>query len=82
MDDKKIKKTLVLEGKFEDVMEIDEHYYLIDKKDRICVFPYTISSEGLLDKIGVIQDWNYIEEEKVWTLMNDYISSDDSTDLI
>ena len=80
--DKKIEKKLVIQGAFEDVIEIDKHYYLVDKKDKICILPYTISTNGLLDKIGVIYDWNYIEEEKVYTLLSDYVSEDDSTDLV
>lgn len=75
-------KKLVLNGPYEDIIEIDKHYYLVDKKDRICVLPYTISTNGLLDKIGVIRDWNYIEEERVLTLINDYIYEDDDTDLV
>jgi hypothetical protein len=77
-----MEKKIVLNGEYEDVMEIDGHYYLLDKKDRICVLPYTISSNGLLDKIGVIEDWNFLEEEDVLTLINGYISSDDPTDLV
>lgn len=80
--DKKIEKKLILEGSFEDVIQLNDHYYLVDKKDKICVLPYTISTNGLLDRIGVIEDWNYIEEERVLTLINDYISADDSTDLV
>jgi len=80
--DKKIKdKKLVLSGLFEDVIEIDKHYYLINKTDRICVLPYTISTNGLLDKIGVVEDFNYIEEKKILTLLNDYIYDSDKTDL-
>lgn len=76
------KKKLVVQGEYEDVFEIDGHYYLQDKKDKVAVIPYTISSEGLIDKIGVVQDWNYIEEEDVLTLLNGYVLSDDSTDLV
>jgi len=77
-----VKKKVIVQGEYEDVLEIDGHYYLMDKKDRIAVMPYTISSEGLIEKIGVVQDWNYIEEEEVLTLLNGYISSDDTTDLV
>ena len=77
-----VKKKIIVQGEYEDVLEIDGHYYLMDKKDRIAVMPYTISSEGLIEKIGVVQDWNYIEEEEVLTLLNGYISSDDTTDLV
>ena len=76
------KKKLIIQGEFEDVLEIDGHYYLHDKKDKVAVIPYTISSEGLIDKIGVVQDWNYIEEEEVLTLLNNHVSSDDVTDLV
>lgn len=82
VDNKTLEKKVVLEGDFEDVIELDNHYFLVQKKDLLCVLPYTISSEGLLDKIGVIEDWNYIEEEEVLVLLNDYLSSDDSTDLV
>jgi len=80
--DKSVNKKVVLKGQFEDVIELENHYYLVNKKDRICVLPYTISTEGLLDKIGVIEDYNYIEEEDVYTLLNDFISEDDETDLV
>ena len=80
--DKKIEKKLVLQGVYEDIIELKNHYYLIDKKDKICILPYTISTNGLLDKIGIVEDWNYLEEEKVLTLLNDYINEDDNTDLV
>jgi hypothetical protein len=78
----KVEKKIVHEGDYEDVIELDGHYYLLAKKDKICVLPYTISTEGLLDKIGIIEDWNFIEEEDVLTLINGYISTDDPTDLV
>ena len=82
MDNQSVEKKIILEGDFEDVIELKDHYYLVDKKDRICVLPYTISSEGLLDKIGVIKSWNYLEEKETLTLMTDYLNTDDSTDLV
>jgi len=80
--DKKIKKKLVLEGTYENVLEIEDHFYLLNKKDRICVLPYTISANNLLDKIGVVEDFNYVEEEKILTLLNGYLYDDDKTDLV
>jgi hypothetical protein len=77
-----VEKKIVKEGKWEDVIEIDEHYYLISKKYQICVLPYTIDSKGLLDKIGVIKDYNFIYEEYDYTLVHGYISQDDGTDLV
>ena len=81
MKDQK-EKRLLYEGDFEDVIEYDNHFFIVNKKDKLCVLPYTISTQGLLDKIGTIEDWNYIEDEKVMTLLNDYISSDDANDLV
>ena len=75
-------KKIVLEGDFENIIEIEDHYYLVSQKDRVAVIPYTIDSRGLLDQIGVVEDWNYISEEKDLTLINDYISTDDDTDLV
>lgn len=74
-------KKIVLNGSFEQVIEIDKHYYLINKKDRVCVIPYTMSG-NLLDKLGVVEDFNYIEEEKVLSILNDYLNEDDETDLV
>lgn len=75
-------KKIILEGDFEDIIQIEQHYYLSYKKDRVAVLPYTVDSKGLLDKIGIVEDWNYVENEKVLTLINDYVSSDDVTDLV
>lgn len=77
-----MKKELILEGKFEDVYKMENHFYLKDKKDKLCVLPYTISSSGLIDNIGVIEEYNYIEAERVLTLLYDYINEDDETDLV
>jgi len=73
---------IVVESNYQKIIKIEDFYYIIDKKDKLCVLPYTISSNGLLDKVGVIKDWNYIEEEEVLTLLNGYILDDDSTDLV
>jgi len=75
-------KKIVLSGDYEDIVEINRKFYIVDKKDRIAVLPYTVSSEGLLDKIGVAEDWNYIDDVKILTLINGYLSTDDSTDLV
>lgn len=77
-----IEKKIVLTGEFEDVIEIQDHYYLVSKKHRITVLPYTIDAKGLLDKIGVIKDYNYVFEDYDYTLLNDYITTDDGTNLV
>ena len=82
MEEREIKKKIVLQGDYEDIIEIDKRYYILSKKDRICILPFTISSEGLLDSLGVLEDWNFIEEEDVLTLINGYINTDDPTDLV
>jgi hypothetical protein len=82
MMDINIEKKIIVEGAYEDVVEIQEHYYLISKKHRVTVLPYTIDSRGLLDKVGVIKDYNYVFEEYDYTLLNDYINADDGTNLV
>jgi len=77
-----VERKIVKEGKFEDVIEIDEHLYLISKKHQVCVLPYTIDTKGLLDKIGVVKDYNFVYEEFDYTLIHGYISQDDGTDLV
>ena len=69
-------KKTVLENDLQSVIEIEKMFYLLDKKDKICVLPYTVSTNGLLEKIGIIQDWNIIENERVLTLLNDYLNED------
>jgi hypothetical protein len=72
---------VVLEGEFEKIIEKDGHYLIESKKDRICVLPYTISDNGLLDKIGVVKQWNTEEEKATYTLLYDYLNVDDETNL-
>ena len=80
--DKNIERKIIVEGEYEDVIEIQDHYYLVSKKHRVTVLPYTIDSKGLLDKVGVIKDYNYVFEEYDYTLLNGYISADDGTNLV
>jgi len=82
MDNLNIERKTVVEGKFEDVIEIKEHYYLISKKHQVTVLPYTIDTKGLLDKVGVVKDYNYVFEEYDYTLINGYINQDDGTNLV
>jgi len=82
MMNENIEKKVIAEGDFEDVIEIQKHYYLVSKKHRVTVLPYTIDSKGLLDKIGVIKDYNYVFEEYDYTLINGYINADDGTNLV
>jgi hypothetical protein len=82
MENPKLERKIVLEGKFEDVISIDEHYYLVSKKHRVAVLPYIIDTRGLLDKVGVVKDFNYIFEDYDYTLINGYINQDDGTNLV
>lgn len=72
----------VYEGTYEDVIQSGDHLYIRSKKDKVCILPYTLDSKNLIDKIGIIEDWNDIEEEEYQTLLNDYIKTDDETDLV
>lgn len=73
---------IVLENEFEEVIEDNGHYLLRNKIDQICVFPYTISSDGLLDKIGIIELWNESEKKNIQTLLKGYLNEDDGTNLV
>ena len=73
---------IVLENEFEEVLENNGHYFLRSKIDQICVLPYTISQDGLLDKIGVIENWNEIEKKNIPTLLKGYLNKDDGTNLV
>ena len=79
---KKLEKKIVMKGMFEDVLKENNHLYLVHKLDKICVLPYTISADGILDKIGVIKDLDVLIEKEVYTLINGYISQDDATNLV
>lgn len=82
MDTLNVEKKTIVEGVYEDVVEINKHYYLVSKKHRVTVLPYQIDTRGLLDKVGVVKDYNYVFEEYDYTLINDYISQDDGTNLV
>lgn len=79
---KKLEKKIVLSGIYEDVISIDNHYYINHKINKICVLPYTISSDNLVDKIGVIKKIDLIEEKENYVLINGYLNQDDPTNLV
>lgn len=70
------KEKVVLSGPFENVVEKDKHLYIVHKLDTICVIPYTIATNGILDKIGVIK------EDKLYKLLTGYVIADDPTNLV
>lgn len=76
-----MEKKIVNSGDFEEVVEINDHYYLISKKDRIGVVPYTISAQGIIDKIGIVNDINILKNKNEFTILYDYINVDDFSDL-
>jgi len=80
--DKRLEKKIVMKGLFEDVIKENNHLYLIHKLDKICVLPYTISSDGILDKIGVIKELDILKEKETYNLINGYINQDDPTNLV
>ena len=79
---KKLEKKIVLNGAFEVIIKENNHLYVVHKLDKICVLPYIISTEGILDKIGVIKELNILKEKNNYTLINGYISQDDPTNLV
>jgi len=80
--DKLIEKKVVYQGKYEDVISVNDHFYIISKKQKVCVLPYTISSGGILDKIGVLKEVNIITNRYDYTLINGYVNEDDGTNLV
>jgi len=82
MMDQNIERKVIVEGKFENVVQIQEHYYLVSKKHQVTILPYTIDTKGLLDKVGVIKDYNFVFEDYDYTLINGYINQDDGTNLV
>jgi len=77
-----INKKIIAKGKYEEVIEINDHFYIVPKKQQIAVLPYTIDTKGLLDKVGVIKDYNYILNAYNYTLICGYINKDDETNLV
>jgi hypothetical protein len=76
------KNKIILKGKYEDVIQENEHYYVIHKLDKICVLPYTISDKGLLDSIGVIKEIDPLQERENYVLINGFKNQDDPTNLV
>jgi hypothetical protein len=75
-------RKIVLESDLEEVYKIGEHYFIVNKKDLVCVLPYTLDEGGLLDKIGVLEVWNSHERRSSLTLLKNYLSEDDGTNLV
>jgi len=80
--DKKLQKKVVLTGPYEDVVQENNHLYIVHKLDTICVIPYTISTEGILDKVGVIKEPDIVKEKELYTLISGYVNQDDPTNLV
>ena len=80
--DRKLQKKIVLQGKYEDVIKENDHLYVIHKFDKICVLPYTISSEGIVDQVGVIKELNIEQNKELYTLISGYSNQDDPTTLV
>jgi len=73
-------EKIIIESELEKVIEQNEHYFVVNKREIICVLPYTIRN-GLLDNIGVIQKINEETEEEIKTLITGYLTKDDYTNL-
>ena len=80
--DRTLDKKTVLTGPYENVISENNHFYVVHKFNKICVIPYTISENGLLHKIGVIKETDILKEKENYTLINNYISQDDPTNLV
>jgi len=76
-----IKTKLLQSNKLEDVVEYNERLYVVSKKQRICVLPYTLD-KGMLDKIGVLKYSNALSSNLEYSTINGFVNSDDETDLV
>jgi hypothetical protein len=77
-----VNKKIVIDSEFESIIEINNHFFILNKKEIICVLPFTLDSRGLLDKIGVIENYDIIEEKTILSLISDYVKDDDNTNLV
>jgi len=75
-------KKILLESEYEDVFELDNHYYINSKKERVCVLPYTITDQGLLGNLGIVEKYNEGEDKNIQTLLIDYLNTEDSTNMV
>ena len=73
---------VLLENEFQEVIKHEDNYYIINKKDVVCVLPYTLDEGGLLDRVGLIEVWNEEERETSLTLLKGFLSEDDGTNLV
>ena len=71
---------IIIENELEKVIEQNDHYFVVNKKEIICILPYTITN-GLLTNIGVINKVNEETEEEIKTLIMGYLNKDDITNL-
>lgn len=68
------------EGIWEDILEYNDHYYIISKYTNVCILPYIIEN-GILSKIGVVNDINILRNVEMPTLFTGTKNSDDESDL-
>ena len=78
----KFLQTKILHSnEFEDVVEFNEKFYVVNKKQKLCVIPYTLN-KGLLDKIGVVKYNTAFSSNLQYSLMSGIVNIDDDTDLV
>ena len=75
-----MKDKIIIENELEKVIEQNDHYFVVNKKEIICILPYTID-KGLLTNIGVISKYNDDTEEETKTLIMGYLNKDDYTNI-
>lgn len=73
---------VLLENDLQEVIKHEDNYYIINKKDLVCVLPYTLDEGGLLDQVGLIEVWNEEERETSLTLLKGFLSEDDGTNMV
>lgn len=75
-------KTPVAENELQTVKTKNERFVIENKKDIICVLPYTLDEGGLLDTIGILEVKEPDEKISINTILKGLLSSDDGTNLV
>lgn len=78
---KLIQSKILMSNDLEDLVEYDGRFFVVPKKQKICVIPYTLSG-GMLDKIGVVKYSKSFSSNLDYSLVAGMATIDDDLDLV
>jgi len=76
-----IQSKILYSNNLEDVVDYNGKLFVLNKKQKLCVMPYTLKN-GMLDKIGVLKYTTPYLSNLEYSLINGIVSSDDDTNLV